>query len=182
MQGESDGWYCAARREITRATSEGSSRSRGRAALAELRKQESPTGLPGVSADVAWRADGIWKARRGCFGGLQGGPRRGRSPITGPALPPAAQAARMKNREKVFVPAGHVFSSRRASPFSHFPAAQASPYIFPVTSTDCQGRPYVPRSFRKGSGSNCSIFHTPGLRHTPSATILEPIMAGTPVV
>ena len=106
MQGESDGWYCAARREITRATSEGSSRSRGRAALAELRKQESPTGLPGVSADVAWRADGIWKARRGCFGGLQGGPRRGRSPITGPALQHAAQAAKITNKEKALAPAG----------------------------------------------------------------------------
>lgn len=55
-------------------------------------------------------------------------------------------------------------------------------YIFPVTSTHCQGSPYLPRSLRKGSGSNCSIFHTPGLRHVPSATILAPIMAGTPVV
>ena len=34
----------------------------------------------------------------GASGGMQGGPRRGRSPITGPALPHAAQAA--KTREK----------------------------------------------------------------------------------
>ena len=118
MQGESDGWYCAARREITRATSEGSSRSRGRAALAELRKQESPTGLPGVSADVAWRADGIWKARRGCFGVLQGGPRRGRSPITGPALQHAAQAAKITNKEKALAHAGRQNSHPKGQAFS----------------------------------------------------------------
>ena len=34
----------------------------------------------------------------------------------------------------------------------------------------------------KGSGSNCSMFHTPGLSHWPETIILAPIMAGTPVV
>ena len=36
------------------------------------------------------------KPQGGASGGMQGGPRRGRSPITGPALPPAAQAAQTK--------------------------------------------------------------------------------------
>ena len=135
MQGESDGWYCAARREITRATSEGSSRSRGRAALAELRKQENPTGLPGVSADVAWRADGIWKARRGCFGGgLQGGPRRGRSPITGPALPHAAQAAKITNKEKALAHAGRQKTYLKEQALSH-------PSLLQRKAAQCIGAP-----------------------------------------
>jgi molecular chaperone DnaK len=33
-----------------------------------------------------------------------------------------------------------------------------------------------------GSGSNCSIFHTPGLNHFLSNISLVPIIAGTPVV
>ena len=51
-----------------------------------------------------------------------------------------------------------------------------------AASTHCQGRPYAARSCMKGSGSNCSMFHTPGLRHVPSAMSFVPIMAGTPVV
>ena len=180
---------------------------------------------------------------------MQGGPRRGRSPITGPALPRAAQAAKTTEKRKPPYPQGTKAIVQRTSPvfflciiviaLSSFSApplilcyqkkterlstrnranslsksrhsktdvffltvehsqecrlvAVTTPlagtpivrknYIFPVTSTHCQGSPYLPRSSRKGSGSNCSIFHTPGLRHVPSATILEPIMAGTPVV
>ena len=39
------------------------------------------------------------KPQRGASGGMQGGPRRGRSPITGPALPHAAQAAQTTNKK-----------------------------------------------------------------------------------
>ena len=37
----------------------------------------------------------------GASGGMQGGPRRGRSPITGPALPCAAQASQLRRRAKL---------------------------------------------------------------------------------
>ena len=41
----------------------------------------------------------VGKPQRGASGGMQGGPRRGRSPITGPALPHAAQAAQTTNKK-----------------------------------------------------------------------------------
>ena len=41
----------------------------------------------------------------GASGGMQGGPRRGRSPITGPTLPHAAQASQLR-RGRIPVPAG----------------------------------------------------------------------------
>ena len=41
------------------------------------------------------------KPQRGASGGMQGGPRRGRSPITGPALPHAAQAAKTTEMKKL---------------------------------------------------------------------------------
>jgi len=47
---------------------------------------------------------------------MQGGPRRGRSPITGPALPCAAQASQSSARRKMSRPKGgqKLISSRRA--------------------------------------------------------------------
>ena len=49
-------------------------------------------------------------------------------------------------------------------------------------SVTFQGRPYLPSSARKGSGSICSMFHTPGLFHLPVTIIMAPTMAGRPVV
>ena len=42
----------------------------------------------------------------GASGGMQGGPRRGRSPITGPTLPRAAQASQSPVRRKIPCPKG----------------------------------------------------------------------------
>ena len=66
---------------------------------------------------------------------MQGGPRRGRSPITGPALPPP-EAAQTTNKKRPPCPQGTQPSSQRTSPallslealqrkFRH-PAAQAA--------------------------------------------------------
>ena len=49
-------------------------------------------------------------------------------------------------------------------------------------SVTFQGRPYLPSSSRKGSGSICSMFQTPGFIHFPVSIIIAPTMAGTPVV
>ena len=45
-----------------------------------------------------------------------------------------------------------------------------------------QGRPYSLSFCMKGAGSNSSILKTPGPFHVPVASIMAPIMAGTPVV
>jgi hypothetical protein len=37
-------------------------------------------------------------------------------------------------------------------------------------------------SAMNGSGSICSMFHTPGFIHLPSSIIFAPSIAGTPVV
>ena len=68
------------------AAREGSSRSKSRVALAVLRKLKTFFG--------------------GASGGMQGGPRRGRSPITGPTLPHSAQASQS--------PVGEKYRARRA--------------------------------------------------------------------
>ena len=60
--------------------SEGSSRSKRRAALGDWRKLESPAELAEANAAGLLRADGRWKAQRGRPGGVQRGPRRGGSP------------------------------------------------------------------------------------------------------
>ena len=70
IQRESVRWHCAARREITE------------------RSEEAPA----AKAAQPSRNDGSGKSQRGASGGMQGGPRRGRSPITGPALPPPEAA------------------------------------------------------------------------------------------
>ena len=58
------------------------------------------------------------KPQRGASGGMQGGPRRGRSPITGPALPHAAQAAQTTNKKWPPCPQGTQSASQRTSPVS----------------------------------------------------------------
>ena len=63
-------------------------------------------------------------ALRGCFGGMQGGPRRGRSPITGPALPHAAQASQTSPDGETKCPKGRTFNQSRREAKSR--AAQAS--------------------------------------------------------
>ena len=45
-----------------------------------------------------------------------------------------------------------------------------------------QGRPYSLSFCMKGAGSNSSMLKTPGPFHVPVASIMAPIMAGTPVV
>ena len=73
--------------------------------------------------------------QRGASGGMQGGPRRGRSPITGPALPHAAQAAqttekkgrRARRAHKLSFKGQALFSSKRPRPYRTTPpAAQAA--------------------------------------------------------
>ena len=58
------------------------------------------------------------KPKRGASGGMQGGPRRGRSPITGPALPHAEQAAQTTNKKWPPCPQGTKIPSQRTSPVS----------------------------------------------------------------
>ena len=53
----------------------------------------------------------------GASGGMQGGPRRGRSPITGPALPPP-EAAQTTNKKWPPCPQGTKIPSQRTSPVS----------------------------------------------------------------
>ena len=55
------------------------------------------------------------KPQGGASGGMQGGPRRGRSPITGPALPPP-EAAQATESEKPPCPQGTKAISQRTSP------------------------------------------------------------------
>ena len=45
-----------------------------------------------------------------------------------------------------------------------------------------QGRPYSLSFCMKGAGSNSSMLKTPGPFQVPVASIIAPIMAGTPVV
>ena len=52
----------------------------------------------------------------------------------------------------------------------------------PSGAVSTQGRPHLPISCMNGSGSNCSTFHTPGLRQRPSTSSFAPSIAGTPVV
>ena len=63
----------------------------------------------------------------GASGGMQGGPRRGRSPITGPTLPLAAQASQLRRRAKRRTPRRRSKlrsrakpSARRAEETNHF--------------------------------------------------------------
>ena len=52
----------------------------------------------------------------GASGGMQGGPRRGRSPITGPALPPP-EAAQTTEKDKPPCPQGTQAASQRTNSF-----------------------------------------------------------------
>ena len=54
------------------------------------------------------------KPKRGASGGMQGGPRRGRSPITGPALP-SPEAAQTTDKEKPPCPQDTTSTSQRTS-------------------------------------------------------------------
>ena len=46
----------------------------------------------------------------------------------------------------------------------------------------CHGRPCSLSISMNGSGSNCSMFHTPASFHMPLSISAAPIIAGTPVV
>ena len=70
------------------------------------RKPRSPRGMSDVG-----------KSQGGASGGMQGGPRRGRSPITGPALPPP-EAAQTTNKNRPPCPQGTKIPSQRTSPVS----------------------------------------------------------------
>ncbi|CAK7001714.1 MAG: hypothetical protein DESF_00048 [Desulfovibrio sp.] len=80
MQSKSARWHCAPRREITRP----------KGGKLPEHKARSPR-QPGEVENLK----GVLR------GGMQGGPRRGRSPITGPALPHAAQAANRTEAENL---------------------------------------------------------------------------------
>ena len=70
----------------------GNGRRRGR-----RHKEPKPTRRRGSCVAAPEKGKQLVRVgQRGASGGMQGGPRRGRSPITGPALPPAAQAAQTK--------------------------------------------------------------------------------------
>ena len=70
----------------------GNGRRRGR-----RHKEPKPTRRRGSCVAAPEKGKQLIRVgQRGASGGMQGGPRRGRSPITGPALPPAAQAAQTK--------------------------------------------------------------------------------------
>ncbi len=49
-------------------------------------------------------------------------------------------------------------------------------------STTTSGSPIGPSSLRNTSGSNCSMFQTPGACHLPVSIMMAPTTAGTPVV
>ena len=132
--------------------SEGSSRSRGRAALAELRKQESPTGLPGVSADVAWRADGIWKARRGCFGGAARGAEKGAQPHNRPRL--AARRAGGQNNKQRKSPRARRAAKNLSQRTSSFPPQPVTAQSRPMHRRTPAGRQ---NSHPKGQAFSLSI-------------------------
>ena len=70
----------------------------------------------------------------GASGGLQGGPRRGRSPITGPALPHAAQAAKITNKEKALAHAGRQKTYLKEQALSH-------PSLLQRKAAQCIGAP-----------------------------------------
>ena len=57
------------------------------------------------------------KPQRGASGGMQGGPRRGRSPITGPALP-SPEAAQTTNKKRPPCPQGTEATSQMTGPVS----------------------------------------------------------------
>ena len=67
-------------------------------------------------------------------GGLQGGPRRGRSPITGPALQHAAQAAKITNKEKALAHAGRQKTYLKEQALSH-------PSLLQRKAAQCIGAP-----------------------------------------
>ena len=74
----------------------------------------------------------------GASGGMQGGPRRGRSPITGPALPYAAQASQLRRMAKLH--ARRAETQKQSSPLmklKHAPRANTPPRS-PYNSSSAQ--------------------------------------------
>ncbi|OXS28423.1 MAG: hypothetical protein BCS36_00375 [Desulfovibrio sp. MES5] len=79
IQDETARWHCAARREIAEQSEE----------------------APAARAAQPSRNDGTWKAPAGCFGGDARGAEKGAQPHNRPPLPPAAQAAKIKEKRKL---------------------------------------------------------------------------------
>ena len=65
----------------------------------------------------------------GAPGGMQGGPRRGRSPITGPALPCAAQASQTSPGGETPCPKGNINKKIAPSAKKNEPQHQPRPVI-----------------------------------------------------
>ena len=63
-----------------------------------------------------------------------------------------------------------------------FKSFQPFLYLSYFRKTSVQGRPYCVSFSMNGAGSNSSILKTPLPFHVPVATIIAPIIAGTPVV
>ena len=130
--------------------SEGSSRSYSRVALAVLRKLKA--------------------FLRGCFGGMQGGPRRGRSPITGPTLPRAAQASQTPPDGGTSCPKGSKLLKPHAEE-ANPRAAQAS-QTPPEGGTSCPKGSKNQRCIPRLRGSKSQRMILAAGRQTPTPTPL----------
>ncbi len=92
----------------------GNGRRRGR-----RHKEPKPTRRRGSCVAAPEKGKQLVRVGQGgASGGMQGGPRRGRSPITGPALPPAAQAAQTTEKEKPPCPQGTEIHAQRTGSVS----------------------------------------------------------------
>ena len=76
----------------------------------------------------------------GASGGMQGGPRRGRSPITGPTLPRAAQASQS--------PVGEKLRARRAADQNSSLASRAHPHAAQASQSPVRRKPRARRAAR----------------------------------
>jgi len=123
IQGEIVRWHCAARREIADVSASvlydaaPSFKAKAHAGIAR-RGGRSPSAarkLPQQGPRSPREMTRMGKPKRGASGGMQGGPRRGRSPITGPALPPP-EAAQTTNKKRPPCPQGTEAASQRTSP------------------------------------------------------------------
>ena len=80
-------------------------------------------------------------------------------------------SARLRSRTKM------AQNERDGSVLENRPELNAFQYTI-----SSQGRPYSVSFCMKGAGSNSSMLKTPGPFQVPVASIMAPIMAGTPVV
>ena len=92
----------------------------------------------------------------GSSGGSAEGASEGRQPLTGPRLPPAAQAAQIKSKEKAPVPAGQQSPPEGQSLFHLSPQGKAHPKAKAFSR--------CPAGVEKISSQRASPFPFPSLR------------------